>query len=948
MFRFESIELYQWDYWKRPFIPLDEQIITVVGPNGSGKTTFLDSLRTLLNVKQSHKRNLRKYLRHDFAAIKAVVKNVSKTKNGQKSFAPRCLSDKVTLCVTFSKGSETANKKFYIENGDVPFEEFLDSKIVRGKKALTSTDYSAILKNAGLSKSVLKVLALEQGATDELCEKSPRELLSLVFDIFGDSIAISNYQKALQGQLEAEEELRQLETEYDRESTSLEREQQAIEAFEEHKERLEKVNILRNEKLPQATTIDLLKKLYQAKKNKEKYEEELESRYKERVEIEHQSLEAEKNHKNLENERKKLSAENQILRENVDNLSQEIFSLESLLTKEIELEKSYKNLSECDLSVLSENLEKAENRYKELSYEEVELEKKMNNLRAEISYLQEDTDSNYLTKIKAIQLEIEKNNIHAIPLARLIEISDEKWQTAIESLLGNDRFNLIVEKETHLKTMKIAKNLAFRSYISAFEEKENNEKVKKHSALEKINLRDKRIPEWIYNYLNNTCLIDSLDEISAFPEFENFITIDAYSVTKKGGISRKVSDTLCKTSSTRNRIENLKNELLEKGKIHTEIKSTFEKYSKEIQALQNSIKIVSEYENSSKNSENFDDLKVKKDDLNNFREKEQKITKRLIELSDDVEKAYQMHLEISQKVGQFRNEESHASKSYETYKTQYLNVFQKLDSFYTENKIFCFYGLHDEEISLLSETKVLAKIETLQKEIDEFEEKHQEDGKATITDVHIHNFNKRKTQLSNKKQTLTVSRENLQKITEETNTARERYISVLKTSMTFYKKNVEILSEIAGANVTISLPKIENTMESIQSAGLDIRFSFDGKSLHNIDSGESSGGQKVIESLILLIALLKDDDQHDAGFVFIDEPFAHLDVANVDKVGQFLESTGAQYIITTPNTQNIGVFRPSKLTIITQKKGVGKTFAPAPKYAKKEKTMTYSEEEKAS
>jgi hypothetical protein len=62
--------------------------------------------------------------------------------------------------------------------------------------------------------------------------------------------------------------------------------------------------------------------------------------------------------------------------------------------------------------------------------------------------------------------------------------------------------------------------------------------------------------------------------------------------------------------------------------------------------------------------------------------------------------------------------------------------------------------------------------------------------------------------------------------------------------------------------------------------------------------------------------------------VFIDEPFALLDIFNIDKVGAFLENTRAQYILTTPNTHNVNVFKPSDLTLVTSKRRPKEKWAP--------------------
>ena len=74
-----------------------------------------------------------------------------------------------------------------------------------------------------------------------------------------------------------------------------------------------------------------------------------------------------------------------------------------------------------------------------------------------------------------------------------------------------------------------------------------------------------------------------------------------------------------------------------------------------------------------------------------------------------------------------------------------------------------------------------------------------------------------------------------------------------------------------------------------------------------------------MKSLVLLIGLLKSEDGS-GGFVFIDEPFAHLDIRNIQLVGEFLKNTEAQYLMTTPLTHNTDVYDPSELTLITSKK----------------------------
>ncbi|MGV3653643.1 MAG: chromosome segregation protein SMC, partial [Noviherbaspirillum sp.] len=154
---------------------------------------------------------------------------------------------------------------------------------------------------------------------------------------------------------------------------------------------------------------------------------------------------------------------------------------------------------------------------------------------------------------------------------------------------------------------------------------------------------------------------------------------------------------------------------------------------------------------------------------------------------------------------------------------------------------------------------------------------------------------------------------------EATVNARAAYLERLRYTIRTYSRNIRELGELAGIEVHTEPVRLENDDLLLAQAGLHVRFRFDGKGSIGMNDGEASGGQQVMKSLILLIGLLKSDDGT-GGFVFIDEPFAHLDIRNIQLVGEFLKNTDAQYLMTTPLTHNTDVYDPSELTLITSKK----------------------------
>jgi chromosome segregation protein len=168
---------------------------------------------------------------------------------------------------------------------------------------------------------------------------------------------------------------------------------------------------------------------------------------------------------------------------------------------------------------------------------------------------------------------------------------------------------------------------------------------------------------------------------------------------------------------------------------------------------------------------------------------------------------------------------------------------------------------------------------------------------------------------------------NLERASTATERARGQYINVLKGTLRRYAANLKHLGGLAGIGVEVEYPQLANDDLSLAQASLGVQFNFDQKGLIGLNDGEASGGQQVMKSMILLVGLMMED-QHGGGFVFIDEPFAHLDIFNIDKVGAFLQATQAQYILTTPNTHNVNVFNPSDLTLLTQKRRPGETWAP--------------------
>jgi DNA repair exonuclease SbcCD ATPase subunit len=181
---------------------------------------------------------------------------------------------------------------------------------------------------------------------------------------------------------------------------------------------------------------------------------------------------------------------------------------------------------------------------------------------------------------------------------------------------------------------------------------------------------------------------------------------------------------------------------------------------------------------------------------------------------------------------------------------------------------------------------------------------------------------------------------NLSHTIEVTDNARNAYVDHLRATLRKYGSNIKSLGALANVDVDVEYPILREDDSQIERAELKVRFNFDEKGFIGMDDGEASGGQQVIKSLILLMGTMMDassargkDDSR--GFISVDEPFAHLDIFNIDVVASFLTATGAQVIITAPSTNNVNVFRPSDIVVATSKKKSDELWAQPPAVIKR-------------
>lgn len=212
MFRFTELTLQNWDYFQNVRVPLDGDVVLVTGPNGSGKTTFIDAIRQLVGARRlSSRRHTEHYVRDParFPLIRAIVSNTAQNGSARPFLHERITSDEVTLAfAVVTNRSGDLERRYAIRAGRASVAE-LQGILLESRDFYPPERYQRALQNAGLSRSMLHVIALEQGKTNALFEVGPRDLFERVIDIRGDREILERYREARRRYEDTEKELNQ-------------------------------------------------------------------------------------------------------------------------------------------------------------------------------------------------------------------------------------------------------------------------------------------------------------------------------------------------------------------------------------------------------------------------------------------------------------------------------------------------------------------------------------------------------------------------------------------------------------------------------------------------------------------------------------------------------------------------------------------------------------------
>lgn len=920
MFHIKTLELVHWDFWRRFSLPLDAQIITIVGPNGSGKTTLLDALRTLFALRCSGKREFRRYVRRtnkDFAWIRAIVANVPGS-TGKRPFFP-CLSDEVTLACRIRKAGGDWIRDYTIVDGNQDIEALEANNDWIGLR-----DYQNRLAWGGLTPAITKVLALEQGDTDKLCEYSPKALLELVFDVFGDKEVLDNYQAAREEQKNAERELGELGIDLDRLKTQAEEKKAEANRFLEWKQLADEAQALQAEIVPRLEIAELAREIADERDALRRVSRERIDRIAEQrdARLRLDAVRAEQDAASAE--RKRLKEGDTATEQRYLAAHDRVRDLEKLLAERDTLRAQLATEHGADAVALEKEHEDADAERSRLRARERELvaafEDRTETLRSERNRSGPPGDA----EVSRFRVKLTAEGIAHQSLAEVVEVTDPAWQTALEAILRPYRHLILLEREgDRHAAWALGERERFRHFIVP--ELEPAPPPRSMSLAEVVDFNGP-VPRWLADLLNRIRRVEDAEAARDLPREQEWITRDGYHRERRGARHLgRPQEFHFGELARQSRIAALQEEIISLDKQLQALRPKLDEATARVTAIRQRMLGLQSAQLLAANAERYaaadTELPQARKELTAAIAERTEVHGTLDALN---EKLSGIQIEVDRRQRELKAIDLRLADIAREHGPRRRTQAERIITLRRRRRGMPAHWLDAAELALLAEKYGDARgarlqLERLQRHIDEGDW-ITDPAVLVVRDRLAADVGRRERDYLDRQGYCATAR-------NHTENARAAYIAKLRATVRQYAKNLKALGDLANVSVDCPTPHLENDDLSLSQAGLEVRFDFDRKGAVGLNDGEASGGQQVMKSLILLIGLLMDEARP-GGFVFIDEPFAHLDVANIDRVGTFLRATRAQYLITTPVTHNANVFAPAQLTLVTRKKQPGNDWAP--------------------
>jgi chromosome segregation ATPase len=506
-----------------------------------------------------------------------------------------------------------------------------------------------------------------------------------------------------------------------------------------------------------------------------------------------------------------------------------------------------------------------------------------------------------------------------------VEIADPSWQAAVEAVLAPSAHIVLLAKEKDTEAaMALGEKLRYRHFIVP--DCMPAGLPPKGSLLEVVRFT-KPVPEWLLRTLERTRRVEDAVAGAKLPRGEDWITRQGYLRERRGGryaAPEQARFGKARLEALREQRSSIEKNIAPLREQRDDLTARIRNQQAQLAGVSASAQLAARAAEFAEARKEYDALVLRRRDNSVLQAQQER---------EQADKAVTAAYTSSQKI-QFALQTLEKEISSKENRSAREEQIRRLQTLRHNRKQFP-AGWCDEAANQQIAEKY-RDTTNIDRRIEEIEYRFKEESWET-DDTVVALRDKIKDDYQRMESDLATRRRDNEMARSQTETAREQYIAVLRHTVGRYVKNLKVLGDLAGIKVEHEPVLLDSNDLSLAQAGLAVRFNFDDKGFMGMNDGDASGGQQVMKSLILLVALMMEESRP-GGFVFIDEPFAHLDIANIERVAKFLKATRAQYLLTTPVTHNVGVYDPSMLTLVTFKKKPTDAWAPGVKVLVRERT----------